>query len=118
MDSKVASALETIARSARRPARPQRAILLVLWTSAPCVERASVNRPAIISPSTTFEIREMGHTPRVSRCWRRHAKCLSARSRSEDHTSELQSLMRISYAVFCLKQKYHIQFVDNTQHKT
>src|SRR3546814_2810436 len=33
--------------------------------------------------------------------------------RSEEHTSELQSLMRISYAVFCLKkkknnQKYHI----------
>src|SRR3546814_411352 len=28
-----------------------------------------------------------------------------ARPRSEEHTSELQSLMRISYAVFCLKQK-------------
>src|SRR3546814_9649945 len=27
------------------------------------------------------------------------------RRRSEEHTSELQSLMRISYAVFCLKQK-------------
>src|SRR3546814_5980900 len=30
------------------------------------------------------------------------------RARSEEHTSELQSLMRISYAVFCLKKKtYH-----------
>src|SRR3546814_1466601 len=29
--------------------------------------------------------------------------------RSEEHTSELQSLMRISYAVFCLKQKTHTQ---------
>src|SRR3546814_5862749 len=28
-----------------------------------------------------------------------------ARGRSEEHTSELQSLMRISYAVFCLKKK-------------
>src|SRR3546814_14475231 len=28
-----------------------------------------------------------------------------ARKRSEEHTSELQSLMRISYAVFCLKKK-------------
>src|SRR3546814_5607234 len=28
--------------------------------------------------------------------------------RSEEHTSELQSLMRISYAVFCLKKKQHI----------
>src|SRR3546814_3699518 len=29
------------------------------------------------------------------------------RHRSEEHTSELQSLMRISYAVFCLKKKKH-----------
>src|SRR3546814_4368111 len=29
------------------------------------------------------------------------------RGRSEEHTSELQSLMRISYAVFCLKKKKH-----------
>src|SRR3546814_1337415 len=28
-------------------------------------------------------------------------------SRSEEHTSELQSLMRISYAVFCLKKQKH-----------
>src|SRR3546814_975668 len=28
--------------------------------------------------------------------------------RSEEHTSELQSLMRISYAVFCLNKKLHI----------
>src|SRR3546814_4991193 len=30
-------------------------------------------------------------------------------SRSEEHTPELQSLMRISYAVFCLKNKIHTQ---------
>src|SRR3546814_6003763 len=30
----------------------------------------------------------------------------TAASRSEEHTSELQSLMRISYAVFCLKKKH------------
>src|SRR3546814_5447815 len=35
---------------------------------------------------------------------RRRAIWIS-RSRSEEHTSELQSLMRISYAVFCLKKK-------------
>src|SRR3546814_7120502 len=34
---------------------------------------------------------------------------LKEKARSEEHTSELQSLMRISYAVFCLKkQKTHI----------
>src|SRR3546814_10031110 len=31
----------------------------------------------------------------------------TADDRSEEHTSELQSLMRISYAVFCLKKKTH-----------
>src|SRR3546814_8227847 len=31
---------------------------------------------------------------------------MRAESRSEEHTSELQSLMRISYAVFCLKKKH------------
>src|SRR3546814_3319399 len=31
--------------------------------------------------------------------------CVTAAARSEEHTSELQSLMRISYAVFCLKKK-------------
>src|SRR3546814_8545180 len=35
------------------------------------------------------------------------------RCRSEEHTSELQSLMRISYAVFCLKKK---KTTDNIQH--
>src|SRR3546814_10597632 len=29
-------------------------------------------------------------------------------ARSEEHTSELQSLMRISYAVFCMKKKKHV----------
>src|SRR3546814_8670574 len=41
------------------------------------------------------------------RCWERHQTPPPphAPSRSEEHTSELQSLMRISYAVFCLKKK-------------
>src|SRR3546814_1380262 len=34
-----------------------------------------------------------------------HFSLLPAWRRSEEHTSELQSLMRISYAVFCLKKK-------------
>src|SRR3546814_6176813 len=33
--------------------------------------------------------------------------------RSEEHTSELQSLMRISYAVFCLKNKNYIIAITN-----
>src|SRR3546814_5049998 len=46
--------------------------------------------------------------------WSRHVQQLNrvedrtdrVCSRSEEHTSELQSLMRISYAVFCLKKKH------------
>src|SRR3546814_4391664 len=38
--------------------------------------------------------------------------------RSEEHTSELQSLMRISYAVFCLKKtKRHIRNSDRTPYR-
>src|SRR3546814_4211532 len=43
-------------------------------------------------------------------CSLRRGRCPPGR-RSEEHTSELQSLMRISYAVFCLKQK-------NTNYRT
>src|SRR3546814_4368769 len=38
--------------------------------------------------------------------------------RSEEHTSELQSLMRISYAVFCLKKKTKINHAANTKTQT
>src|SRR3546814_2174023 len=37
------------------------------------------------------------------------ARSATASQRSEEHTSELQSLMRISYAVFCLKKKNKIK---------
>src|SRR3546814_3336093 len=43
-----------------------------------------------------------------------------SRQRSEEHTSELQSLMRISYAVFCLKKKKHFSHktTANTERST
>src|SRR3546814_8311703 len=43
---------------------------------------------------------------------RYHTHCDPRLNRSEEHTSELQSLMRISYAVFCLKKK------NNHNHQT
>src|SRR3546814_7526367 len=43
-----------------------------------------------------------------------YGACAAAPSRSEEHTSELQSLMRISYAVFCLtKKKQNTQHINN-----
>src|SRR3546814_5397949 len=41
----------------------------------------------------------------VLRCNRTADRASRSANRSEEHTSELQSLMRISYAVFCLKKK-------------
>src|SRR3546814_5168008 len=49
--------------------------------------------------------------PRTQRC----RTCPTRRQpRSEEHTSELQSLMRISYAVFCLKKKQKKKKVSNS----
>src|SRR3546814_9631012 len=52
-----------------------------------------------------------GHTaeaaPRLPA--RLHVEVVGYSARSEEHTSELQSLMRISYAVFCLKKNNHTQ---------
>src|SRR3546814_8839501 len=44
------------------------------------------------------------------------AKQGTTAGRSEEHTSELQSLMRISYAVFCLKKKKKITTQRTTSH--
>src|SRR3546814_10500337 len=43
---------------------------------------------------------------------------LGRAKRSEEHTSELQSLMRISYAVFCLKKKTYKQSIMMRAHAT
>src|SRR3546814_2536128 len=58
---------------------------------------------------------------RVGRAWFLGAGLVPAgrvrpgRQRSEEHTSELQSLMRISYAVFCLKKKKSYIIKDTYQ---
>src|SRR3546814_2874244 len=54
----------------------------------------------------------MAHAPGEPADWAQRLE------RSEEHTSELQSLMRISYAVFCLKKKKkltHIQTFEQTK---
>src|SRR3546814_5510799 len=48
--------------------------------------------------------------------WTPRSLCAVVAGRSEEHTSELQSLMRISYAVFCLKKKKHT--TASTHHPT
>src|SRR3546814_6895046 len=72
-----------------------------------------------IEPQRRDERRAIGHAgigvdhpvarrldvDRAARRLKMRRETRSASRRSEEHTSELQSLMRISYAVFCLKKK-------------
>src|SRR3546814_2985553 len=73
--------------------------------SVPCSPRASVTRSC--GPSgwrmQEWTRREVLRGPGVRH--RRRSGVRGDGERSEEHTSELQSLMRISYAVFCLKKK-------------
>src|SRR3546814_11050196 len=73
----------------RRPPRSTRTDTLFPYTTLFRSQPPSVRR-----------MRSFAAACRASRAL--HA---AAKERSEEHTSELQSLMRISYAVFCLKKK-------------
>src|SRR3546814_7107729 len=57
--------------------------------------------PYAVSPDERFVTERNGAVTVIGGCTGHMFK------RSEEHTSELQSLMRISYAVFCLKKKNH-----------
>src|SRR3546814_9091753 len=64
------------------------------WQAAPVAEVADILQlPAFLARQTDLVV-ALAQTQRVVNI-----------KRSEEHTSELQSLMRISYAVFCLKKK-------------
>src|SRR3546814_3966497 len=62
-----------------------------------------------ISPSGTCKVGRSSPAPPSAKVWR----AVSAAARSEEHTSELQSLMRISYAVFCLKKKKERELITS-----
>src|SRR3546814_3381315 len=62
----------------------------------------------------TVQVLPDGGEPRSLLCSRRG--CSPTNCRSEEHTSELQSLMRISYAVFCLKKKKNKETVHVDLH--
>src|SRR3546814_5944687 len=61
---------------------------------------------AVAGPQRSPPQARAGKCRPMARCTPRSSPAEQATSiRSEEHTSELQSLMRISYAVFCLKKK-------------
>src|SRR3546814_8053504 len=75
-------------------------------TPGSCCRHSNRGKPSKPACETSGSCR-----PRSAGHWR------SRSLRSEEHTSELQSLMRISYAVFCLKQKKHTQDITPVTHK-
>src|SRR3546814_1802672 len=95
----------------RRPPRSTRTETLFPYTT---LFRSKKEYSPFPDPGTTWEPRKSenhlryplrsGKSPRLSLPNSEHTN-QPARPRSEEHTSELQSLMRISYAVFCLKKK-------------
>src|SRR3546814_9430788 len=64
---------------------------------------------SMLSPDKATEVKALRNKAEQAHAAGKHDESLQA-VRSEEHTSELQSLMRISYAVFCLKK------TTNTSH--
>src|SRR3546814_1903857 len=84
------------------------------WRGAPlrCDQaRPSPDQVSLLSPEGERAERSTLHRlqHRSSKVGDSHALFAARHDRSEEHTSELQSLMRISYAVFCLKKKLETQ---------
>src|SRR3546814_10507730 len=80
--------------------------------SAPCIcGRFAINRPLLNPPASPSSTPMTKYPMRLPNGWSGVAgePGINGRScglnRSEEHTSELQSLMRTSYAVLCLKKK-------------
>src|SRR3546814_4100222 len=90
----------------RRPPRSTRTDTLFPYTT---LFRSSRNTSASSSPlpcmHASASIMHRCRGAAVSGGGELHGRGPVANLRSEEHTSELQSLMRISYAVFCLKKK-------------
>src|SRR3546814_3999334 len=81
--------------------RPQRGDFILAGAQRIRLRRVPVMQPAHLSSDRLLQVGAGCVDPGTQAIQARHHV---ARDRSEEHTSELQSLMRISYAVFCLKK--------------
>src|SRR3546814_3090823 len=96
----------------RRPPRSTRTDTLFPYTTL--FRSPSAMRISGISASAGAPTIVLASRCNCASCATR-AGCSLLASRSEEHTSELQSLMRISYAVFCLKKKKKKKKIKNKQ---
>src|SRR3546814_2042298 len=76
-----------------------------LTTGALCGHFADIDRCTVMQHLKVLEDAGLVIPERRGRERWNHLNAMPIQDRSEEHTSELQSLMRISYAVFCLKKK-------------
>src|SRR3546814_5216435 len=75
------------------------------WAWHPNYPRTD-RRPLSFTGPQTLRLRLVAAMKNTEEAYKKHADTLrNTALRSEEHTSELQSLMRNSYAVFCLKKK-------------
>src|SRR3546814_7439604 len=80
------------------------------------VPRSNVVMVRVIRPGADGNLVAMGKSGNLYQFYVRGEGANTKVIRSEEHTSELQSLMRISYAVFCLKKKTQkYKTTDKTQ---
>src|SRR3546814_7439735 len=90
----------------RRPPRSTRTDTLFPYTTLfRSDHRHDTGNRATLGNRLGDENRQMRIPGKVARATNPIHHSCAADMRSEEHTSELQSLMRISYAVFCLKKK-------------
>src|SRR3546814_6254834 len=75
------------------------------WEAEDAVENARQEVANLVNADPREIIWTSGATESDNLAIKGAANFYAERGRSEEHTSELQSLMRISYAVFCLKKK-------------
>src|SRR3546814_10646729 len=91
----------------RRPPRSTRTDTLFPYTTLFLSDKRRTGATEIFDAAFVPFVSRRARALRRARPRRpaRYQRLHAAQGRSEEHTSELQSLMRISYAVFCLKKK-------------
>src|SRR3546814_4700991 len=97
------------ARSRENAVRPSQRTKPTVSPRLRFPDRATISRPTPLrsgrSGCSSIHLHQCGRTAAFFRCFQAVGRAPTQKLRSEEHTSDIQSLMRISYAVFSLKKK-------------